>query len=104
VLSGALVQLPAVLVLSGIAVALFGLLPRLAPVSWAALAVFGFLVLLGPLMQLNQWVLDIAPFSHIPKLPGGQVVATPLVWLLAVTALLVAAGLAGFRRRDLFSA
>jgi ABC-2 type transport system permease protein len=104
VLSGALVQLPAVLVLSGIAMALFGLLPRLAPVSWAALAVFGFLVLLGPLMQLNQWVLDIAPFSHIPKVPGGQVVATPLVWLLAVTALLVAAGLAGFRRRDLFSA
>jgi ABC-2 type transport system permease protein len=103
VLAGALVQLPAVAVLSGIAMALFGLLPRLAPVSWAALAVSAFLVLLGPLMQLSQWVLDVAPFSHIPKVPGADVSATPLAWLLAVTAVLVAAGLVGFRRRDLVS-
>jgi ABC-2 type transport system permease protein len=103
VMAGALVQLPAVLVLSGIAMALFGLAPRLAPVSWAVLAVSAFLVLLGPLMQLDQWLLDLAPFSHIPKVPGADVSATPLLWLLAATAGLVAAGLAGFRRRDLVS-
>jgi ABC-2 type transport system permease protein len=101
VLAGALVQLPAVLVLSGIAMALFGLAPRLASVSWAALAVFAFLVLLGPLMQLSQWVLDLSPFSHIPKVPGAGVSATPLAWLLVVAAVLAVAGLAGFRRRDL---
>jgi ABC-2 type transport system permease protein len=104
VLAGALVQLPAVLVLSGTAMALFGLLPRLVPASWAALAVFALLVLLGPLLQLSQWILDVSPFTHIPKVPGADVSATPLVWLLAVTAVLVAAGLAGFRRRDLVSA
>ena len=104
VLAGALVQVPAVLVLSGVAMALFGLLPRLAPLSWAVLAVSAFLVLLGPLMQLSQWVLDVTPFSHIPKVPGADVSATPLAWLLAVTAVLVAAGLVGFRRRDLVSA
>ena len=103
VLAGALVQLPAVLVLAGIAMALFGLLPRLAAVSWAALATFAFLALFGPLLRLSQWVLDLAPFTHIPRLPGGAVTATPLVWLLVVTAALVAAGLAGFRRRDLVS-
>jgi ABC-2 type transport system permease protein len=105
VLAGALVQLPAVLVLSGLAMALYGLLPRLTPVSWAALAVSAFLVLLGPLLQLSQWVLDLAPFSHIPKLPGDQVqvVATPLVWLLVITVALAAVGLAGFRRRDILS-
>ena len=101
VLAGALVQLPAVLVLSGVAMALFGLLPRLTPVSWAALAVSAFLVLLGPLVRLSQWLLDLAPFSHIPKVPGAAVSATPLVWLLAAAAALAAAGLGGFRRRDL---
>lgn len=100
-LAGALVQLPAVWVLSGIAAALFGLLPRLAAASWAALAVFALLVLLGPLMELRQWMLDLSPFTHTPKLPGGEVAATPLVWLLGVAAVLAAAGLAGFRRRDL---
>ncbi|HZD73174.1 MAG TPA: ABC transporter permease [Actinomycetota bacterium] len=103
VLAGAMVQLPAVLVLAGIAMALFGLLPRFASLSWAALAVFGFLVLLGPLLQLSQWVLDAAPFNHIPKVPGAEVSATPLAWLLAGTTMLVAAGLVGFRRRDLVS-
>jgi ABC-2 type transport system permease protein len=103
-LAGALVQLPAVLVLSGIAMALFGLLPRLTPVSWAALGLSAFVVLLGPLLRLDQWLLDLAPFSHIPKVPGAEVAAAPLAWLPAVTAVLVAAGLAGFRRRDLVSA
>jgi ABC-2 type transport system permease protein len=104
VLAGALVQLPAVLVLSGIAMALFGLLPRLTAVSWAALAASAFLVLFGPLLRVDQWLLDLAPFSHIPKVPGADVAAAPLAWLLAVTAVLVAAGLAGFHRRDLVSA
>jgi ABC-2 type transport system permease protein len=103
VLAGALVQLPAVLVLSGIAMALFGLLPRLTAVSWAALGLFAFVVLFGPLLRLSQWVMDVSPFSHIPKVPGADVTVTPLAWLLAVTAVLAAAGLAGFRRRDLLS-
>jgi ABC-2 type transport system permease protein len=45
-------------------------------------------------VQLNQWLLDVWPFTHVPKLPGGAVSATPLVWLAA-------AGLAGLRRRDI---
>jgi ABC-2 type transport system permease protein len=103
VLAGALVQLPAVLVLSGIAMALFGLLPWLVSVSWAALSAFAFLVLLGPLLRPSHWLLDVAPFSHIPKVPGAAVSATPLAWLLLIAAVLAAAGLTGFRRRDLVS-
>jgi ABC-2 type transport system permease protein len=100
VLGGALAQLPAVWVLSGVAVALFGLLPRLAPAGWAALAVFAFLALLGPLLQLDRWVMDVSPFSHLPRLPGGEVAAAPLAWLVGLAAVLAAAGLTGFRRRD----
>lgn len=44
---------------------------------------------------------DLSPFNHVPKLPGGEVTATPLVWLVAGAATLVAVGLAGFRRRDI---
>ena len=82
---------------------LFGLLPRLAPVSWAALAVAAFLVLFGPLLRLSQGIIDLAPFSHIPKVPGAAVSAAPLLWLLVIAAVLAAAGLAGFRGRDLVS-
>jgi ABC-2 type transport system permease protein len=37
----------------------------------------------------------------VPKLPGGTLTATPLLWLAGVAIVLLAAGLAGFRRRDL---
>ena len=42
--------------------------------------------------------------SGLVKAFGATRALDGLVWLLAVTALLVAAGLAGFRRRDLSSA
>lgn len=98
-LTGALVQLPAVWVLAGVTVALFGLLPRFAPVSWGGLAGCLLLVLAGTALQLDQWVLDLSPFAHLPRLPGGEVTSTPLVALTAVAAALTAVGLAALRRR-----
>ena len=99
-LGGAMVQLPAVWVLGGIAAALFGLVPRLAQLTWALLGAFVLIGLLGPLMRLSQSVMDLSPFTHVPRIPGGELAVPPLAWLVAVAAALVAAGLAAFRRRD----
>jgi putative exporter of polyketide antibiotics len=100
VLAGAVVQLPAVWVLAGIAVALYGLLPRFTPVAWVVLGVFLIIGQLGPVLELDQRVLDISPFTHLPELPGGEVSAEPLVSLLGVAVALAFAGLLGFSRRD----
>jgi ABC-2 type transport system permease protein len=101
VLGAALVQLPAAFVLAGVALLLFGLAPRLAMASWGVLGAFLLLGQLGPVLKLAQWAMDISPFSHVPKAPGAAVLATPLVALCVVAALLAAAGLAGFRERDI---
>ncbi|MGF1471468.1 MAG: ABC transporter permease [Rubrobacteraceae bacterium] len=102
VLGAVLVQLPAAWVLAGITVALFGLLPRLAAfASWGVLGVFLLLGQFGELLQLEQWMLDLSPFTHVPNLPGGEVSAGPLVWLVVVAAALTVAGLFGFHRRDI---
>ena len=100
-LGAALVQLPAVWVLAGIAVALFGLVPRLAAAAWGALVAFLLLTEFGSFLNLSRWVTDISPFSHVPKLPGGTFTATPLLWLTVIAAALFAVGLAALRRRDL---
>ena len=100
-LGGAMVQLPAVWVLSAVAVLLFGLLPRFAAVAWMALTVCLLVGLVGQTLQLDQWVLDISPFTHLPRLPGAEVAATPLVWLVAIAVVAGVVGLAGFRRRDI---
>jgi ABC-2 type transport system permease protein len=92
---------PAVWVLVGVAVALFGLAPRAVVAAWGALGACFLLSLLGPLLGLPAWVLDLSPFAHVPELPAADFSAGPLLGLAAVAAALVALGLAAFRRRDL---
>jgi ABC-2 type transport system permease protein len=52
-------------------------------------------------VQLDEWVKDISPFTHLPQLPGGSTSAAPVITLVAIAVVLGAVGLAGLRRRDL---
>lgn len=100
-LAAALAPLPAVWVSAGIAVALFGLWPRFISLSWAALVAFLLLGQFGELLRLSRTVMNLSPFTHIPKLPGAEATAAPLIWLAVIAAVLTVAGLAGFSRRDI---
>jgi len=101
-LGAALAQLPASLVMAGIAVALVGLLPGAAVAgAWTALGVVVVIDLFGQALQLSHWVLDISPFTHAPRLPGGAVSAAALLWLGLAALAFAAVGLAGLRRRDI---
>jgi ABC-2 type transport system permease protein len=91
---------PAVWVLVGVTVALFGLVPRAAPAAWATLSASYLLAFLGPLLSLPDWVLDLSPFTHVPLLPAADFTAGPLIALTAVAAAFTVVGLIGFRRRD----
>ena len=98
----AMAQLPSVLILAAIAVLVFGLAPGASiPAAWTALGLVVLINLFGQVLQLSHWVLDISPFTHAPRLPGGTVSAAPLVWLCAIALAASAAGLAALRRRDI---
>jgi ABC-2 type transport system permease protein len=63
-------------------------------------------ILIGPMfgaatLQLPEWTQNLSPFTHIPKVPGTEVTALPVLALVAIAAALAAAGLASFRRRNL---
>jgi polyether ionophore transport system permease protein len=105
-LGAAMVQLPASLAVAGAAVVLFGLAPRASVAgAWTVVGVVVLIALFGQVLQLSQWVLDVSPFAHVPKLPGAAVTlhttGTPLFWLGLTAVALAAAGLAGLRRRDI---
>lgn len=95
------VQLPAVWVVTAIALLLFGVVPKYAPLAWAMLSAMIVIVLLGSLGTFPQWLMDLVPFVHPPKLPGASFALAPIAWLLAVTIAGTVLGLAAFRRRDL---
>ena len=101
VLGAALVQIPAVWILIGIVAVLFGLLPRWSPLAWALLVAFLLLGEFGSLFELRQEVMDISPYAHVPRLPGGEMTTAPLIWLTAIAVVLTVAGVTGFRRRDI---
>jgi ABC-2 type transport system permease protein len=101
-LGAALARLPATMVVAAVAVLLFGLLPwESIALAWTAVALVGVIGVFGPPLQWPVWMMDISPFTQIPKLPGGTVSAAPLLWLCAVALTISTAGLIGLRHRDL---
>ncbi|MEU0165340.1 ABC transporter permease [Streptomyces iakyrus] len=101
VLAACLVQLPAVWVVGGVAVLLHGVLPRAAVAAWGVAGAVLLIGWIGPALDVPRAVLDVSPFGHLPKLPGGSMEWGPVAVLTGVALLLVAAGLAGLRRRDM---
>ena len=99
-LGSSLALAPAVWVLAGAAVALFGFVPRAAAAAWGVLGACFLLAYLGPLLSLPDWVMDLSPFTHVPLLPAADLSVAPLAVLTAVAFALTALGLVGFRRRD----
>jgi ABC-2 type transport system permease protein len=101
-LGAGLAQLPASLAVAAVAVLLFGLLPGACVAgSWTVVGLVVAIELFGRVLQVSQWVLDISPFTHVPRLPGGTVTAPPLVWTCLAGLVLIAVGLGAFRRRDI---
>ncbi|MFE3444594.1 ABC transporter permease [Nocardia sp. NPDC059180] len=101
VLAAALVQLPAIWLFVAITVALFGLAPRWTPLAWGVLTAAIAVFLLGSVSGSPQWLRNLEPFSHAPKVPGSEFTATPVLVVTGVAAVLLAVGLVGWRGRDL---
>ena len=101
-LGAGIAQLPAAAVIIGIAALAFGAVPDgCVAIGWTAVGLAVLLNLFGPVLQLSPWVLDVSPFTHIPRLPGGTVTATPPISLSVIGIVLCAVGLAALRRRDI---
>jgi ABC-2 type transport system permease protein len=99
-LGASLVHIPAVWVLTGLAMALFGLSTRIAMIAWAALAASIVIGFFAQLFGFPDWVRDVSPFTHTPQVPAVDPTIGPLLVLGALAAVLVALGGWAFRRRD----
>jgi ABC-2 type transport system permease protein len=99
-LGGQLSYLPAVLLLTAVAVAVAGLLPRWSVLAWVSVAFVFFQVMLGETLRLPDWLDGISPFWHLPRVPVEAFDLRPAAAELALAAGLLLLGLWGYRRRD----
>ncbi|WP_350274157.1 ABC transporter permease [Kribbella sp. HUAS MG21] len=100
-LAASAVQLPAIWLVTALVVLFFGVAPKLVAGGWVLFGVFLLIGQFGEIFSLPQWMIDLSPYGHTPRLPGGDFSATPVLWLSAIAAVLTITGFMTFRRRDI---
>ena len=100
-LGAAVVYAPAMWLMIGVAVAIFGFAPRWVDVAWGMLAACFVVGLLGAVLRLPDWVQKLSPFERVPQLPAAHLAVAPLLVMIALAAAFTFAGLCGLRRRDI---
>lgn len=100
-LAASAVQLPAIWLVAALVVILFGLAPKLVTGGWVLYGVFLLIGQFGEIFNLPQWMINLSPYGHTPRLPGGDFSVAPVLWLTGIAAALTIAGFATFRRRDI---
>ena len=96
---------PVALLVLGIGVGLFGLVPRLVvPLTYGLVVVAFALDFVGGLLDLPSWVLDVSPFRHLASVPAEELNLGAALVMLAVGLLAATIGAVAFRHRDLVEA
>jgi ABC-2 type transport system permease protein len=93
--------LPVVVLIGGLAVFTFGLLPRLTVAIPVTVTVVGYIVtLLGPALSWPAWVLNLSPFTHLAWVPAAPWAATAGIVMTCLGLVFLGVGLLAFQRRD----
>jgi ABC-2 type transport system permease protein len=97
----ALVYLPAIWFVIGVAVFLIGVLPKAASLVWLYVA-FCFVVLyLGGLLEFPDWVNHLSTFDYVPEVPDEKVDMGTMAILAANSIVVSLIGFFGYRKRDI---
>ena len=96
-----LAYLPAIALYGAVALALYGLNVRLTGIAWVLVVYSALVTFLGDLLGLPDVAKDVSPLNHVPLLPSADFEGLPLLVMGVVAVVLVVAGLAAVRRRDL---
>lgn len=99
--NSAMVYLPAIWMIIGVAVLLIGFIPRLTGLTWLYLGYSFFVVYLGGVLQFPDWMGKLSPFGHIPKIPVENMnyMKVSVITILAIITTVI--GFIGYNKRDI---
>ena len=104
VVIGHIMHTPAVWLLLGIAVALYGFAPRFIGLSWLVFVYSTMLSFFGEMLNLDEAVLATSVFRHVGEYPAQDISWSAVGGLTLFGVTLTAIGSLCFRRRDLITA
>lgn len=97
----AMVYLPALWAMIGVAVLLIGFVPRFTGLIWFYLVYSFFVVYLGSLLKFPDWMAKLTPFGHIPQLPVEDMDYMKAAVLTIIAVVLTILGFIGYNKRDI---
>ena len=94
-----------VVLVTGLALLTFGVLPRLTVAVPVVVTVGGYvLTLLGPALSWPGWIIDLSPFTHLAYVPAEPFAVTSAIVMALIGCIAGACGVASFCRRDITGA
>ena len=100
-LQSALLYVPALWVMSGLAVLLIGLFPKKAGWIWAYYGFSLFAMMYGRMIPEIDWVANLTPFGWVPQLPVDDI-SWPVIVVMSVIGIgFAAAGMFFYSKRDI---
>lgn len=100
--TASIVYLPALWVMTGLALLLVGFAPRFTSLSWLYLVYSFVVVYLGGLLKFPEWLTKITPFGYVPNVPIEEMSTLPLISLTIIAIELISIGFVSYRKRDLY--
>lgn len=97
----AIVFLPAMWIMIGLAVLLIGMAPNLSGLTWLYLGYSFIVVYLGGLLDFPGWMGNLSPFGYIPDLPVEDMDFMKATILTIIAVGLTIIGFIGYRNRDI---
>lgn len=101
VFNAAMVYLPAMWMMIGVAVLFIGFVPGAASLTWLYLGYSFLVVYLGGLLQFPDLLGKLSPFGNISKVPIEDLDFTKASVMIAIALTLMLIGLMGYNTRDI---
>jgi len=101
VLRSALVYVPALWIMIGIAVLLMGALPKGTGIVWGYFGYSFFMDLIGSMGIFPEWLSNTTPFGFVPQLPMEEINWSVMGLMTVVAVGLTVAGFYFYNRRDI---